>query len=138
MRTFLVVILLSACGSEPDYYVVQAPPCGAGTWWSEEHQLCIASFLKPGLCGNGVINDGEGCDDGNSDINDDCPSGPEGSCHVAFCGDGYVNEEEQETCDGDAWCREDCTSPVGYPGNICAESFTTCYVGECVDGECVE
>lgn len=45
-------------------------------------------------CGNGVIEGGEECDDGNIDDTDNCVKG----CHVAECGDGYVRADT-EACD---------------------------------------
>ena len=41
---------------------------------------------------DGVVDSafGETCDDGNDNENDSCPSGPNGSCQFATCGDGFV------------------------------------------------
>ncbi|XP_073079566.1 acetylcholinesterase collagenic tail peptide isoform X1 [Manis javanica] len=55
-----------------------------------------------GSCGDGVLQPGEACDDGNTDMGDDCislhflcPSG----CHRAYCGDGH-RHKGVEDCDG--------------------------------------
>ncbi|MCX8071732.1 MAG: hypothetical protein N3C12_04700 [Candidatus Binatia bacterium] len=51
------------------------------------------------LCGNGVLDPGEQCDDGNLADDDDCLS----TCVVARCGDGFVASfaaQQPETCDG--------------------------------------
>jgi cysteine-rich repeat protein len=40
-----------------------------------------------GLCGNGLIEPGEQCDDGNNSNNDGCLA----NCTASSCGDGYVN-----------------------------------------------
>uniref|UniRef100_A0A8C3IFM3 Collagen like tail subunit of asymmetric acetylcholinesterase n=1 Tax=Chrysemys picta bellii TaxID=8478 RepID=A0A8C3IFM3_CHRPI len=45
-------------------------------------------------CGDGIIQDGEECDDGNTIVTDDCIR-----CHHAYCGDGY-RHEGVEDCDG--------------------------------------
>lgn len=45
------------------------------------------------LCGNGTVDDGEECDDGNT-VNDDACSN---ICRTPFCGDGIV--QEGEDCD---------------------------------------
>lgn len=63
-------------------------------------------------CGNGDVNGGEECDDGNADDTDDCPS----TCLQATCGDGFVHAGEEECDDGnnvdnDA-CSNTCTIPL--------------------------
>ncbi|XP_028926553.1 acetylcholinesterase collagenic tail peptide isoform X1 [Ornithorhynchus anatinus] len=45
-------------------------------------------------CGDGIIQAGEECDDGNSIVADDCIR-----CHRAYCGDGFRHEGVEE-CDG--------------------------------------
>ena len=63
--------------------------------------------LVPGVCGDGVHNLGEACDDGNFDNTDECTE----YCLEAACGDGWV--QQGETCDdgnrvdGDG-CNVDC------------------------------
>jgi cysteine-rich repeat protein len=48
----------------------------------------------PSVCGNGQIEPGEQCDDGNQDDTDSCLS----TCKVARCGDGLV-QAGVEACD---------------------------------------
>ena len=61
------------------------------------------------LCGNGILDDGERCDDGNLRHDDDCPM----DCR-SVCGDG--DRTELEACDdgnrddGDG-CSADCELP---------------------------
>ncbi|XP_030829956.1 acetylcholinesterase collagenic tail peptide [Strongylocentrotus purpuratus] len=45
-------------------------------------------------CGNGVMEPGEQCDDGNEDIHDGCID-----CRRSYCGDGY-RQRGVEACDG--------------------------------------
>ncbi len=71
----------------------------------------------PPVCGNGILEAGEVCDDGvdNSDTN---PNACRTDCTLPFCGDG-VHDTETEACDdGEAnsdtvpnACRTDCTLP---------------------------
>ncbi|KAK2497604.1 hypothetical protein MC885_009168 [Smutsia gigantea] len=49
---------------------------------------------QAGSCGDGVLQPGEACDDGNADVGDDCIS-----CHRAYCGDGH-RHKGVEDCDG--------------------------------------
>lgn len=66
----------------------------------------------PPVCGNGKLESGESCDDGNTDNNDHCSS----TCKVELCGDSIVQTWEQ--CDTgfsnanspDA-CRPNCLNP---------------------------
>ncbi|MDP2342164.1 MAG: DUF4215 domain-containing protein [Deltaproteobacteria bacterium] len=53
--------------------------------------------IEPGvLCGNARLDPGEQCDDGNRRANDGC--GP--LCFNEFCGDGVMQRQLGETCDG--------------------------------------
>jgi len=45
-------------------------------------------------CGNGVVDFGEKCDDGNNNTCDGCSS-----CTIDVCGDGLVCASRNETCD---------------------------------------
>jgi cysteine-rich repeat protein len=47
-------------------------------------------------CGDGLVEPGEGCDDGNGDDSDACPS----ACRSATCGDGFVRAGVEECDDG--------------------------------------
>lgn len=74
----------------------------------------IGSGSAP-VCGNGAVQVGEECDDGNTANGDGCSS----TCTnegTPFCGDGIPQSGEQcddgNTEDSDA-CKNDCTLPVG-------------------------
>uniref|UniRef100_A0A452UUE1 Collagen like tail subunit of asymmetric acetylcholinesterase n=1 Tax=Ursus maritimus TaxID=29073 RepID=A0A452UUE1_URSMA len=45
-------------------------------------------------CGDGVLQPGEECDDGNNNVDDDCIN-----CHRAYCGDGHQHKGVED-CDG--------------------------------------
>ncbi len=91
-------------------------------------------------CGNGVIDAGEECDDGNQYSGDGCSS----ICRIekvaAVCGNGKV--EPGEGCDdgnkiaGDG-CSPTCTIEVTQPvcGNKIIENDETCDDGNTVDGD---
>ena len=78
-------------------------------------------------CGNGEVNSGEQCDDGNLIDDDDCRN----NCTNASCGDGLTQPGEQcddaNAIDTDA-CRNDCTAAR------CGDGVVQTDVEQCDDG----
>ena len=74
------------------------------------------------LCGNGILEDGEQCDDGNSDDTDSCLS----SCEEASCGDGFVHEGVEACDDGELLAGDACSSSREVAG---AELWSRRYPG---------
>lgn len=60
--------------------------------------------LKPAVCGDGVAEGAEPCDDGNEDNLDGCLVG----CQRARCGDGFVHVGVEECEDGNNDDSDDC------------------------------
>ena len=59
------------------------------------------------FCGDGVLDDGEECDDGEDNAdNAACTA----KCTINICGDGLVFDGVEE-CDGDEQCEDDCNWP---------------------------
>jgi cysteine-rich repeat protein len=99
-------------------------------------------------CGDGILQPGEECDDGNSVNGDECSS----LCLVEYCGDGSVQVELGEECDdggnddGDgcsSFCHEEyCGDGILQPGEECDdgnsvngdECSSLCLVEYCGDG----
>lgn len=70
---------------------------------------CVDSVCAglTGICGDGVVNDGEECDDGNTDNNDGCTV----ECRSAVCGNGRMETEAGEECDdGNDNDNDECTN----------------------------
>lgn len=70
-----------------------------------------------GVCGDGVVDDSEQCDDGNMDDTDACRN----NCTLPGCGDGVVGPGEE--CDdgndvNEDGCRNDCTLPLCGDGSL--------------------
>ncbi|MGE5186079.1 MAG: DUF4215 domain-containing protein [Acidobacteriota bacterium] len=77
---------VSACDGQIDGAVCHAANGGLGT--------CEGGACRTGLCGNGVLDVGEACDDGNQMSGDGC----RGDCKkIELCGDGALDANEQ--CD---------------------------------------
>lgn len=97
------------------------------------------STSDAGVCGDGVLDEGEGCDDGNDVDEDGCPSGAVGGCAAeGVCGDGIVWSGMEGCDDGNSMggdgCEEDCTvTPAGECGNGEVESGEGCDDGNAVD-----
>jgi cysteine-rich repeat protein len=69
-------------------------------------------------CGNGAVEAGEECDDGNQRSDDDCVAG----CRLARCGDGFRHEADEVCDDGNRidgdLCNRDCTLPFCGDGKL--------------------
>ena len=83
--------------------------------------LCACGGTQPsapsiaGGCGDGIVSEGEACDDGNESDEDQCTS----SCQVARCGDGFLQ------------AGEDCDDSNDQVGDGCSD---TCQNERCGDG----
>lgn len=79
-------------------------------------------------CGDGVVDDGEACDDGNDVDTDACTN----SCNVAVCGDGIVHVGVEQCEDGNDIDGDGCTNACTVAA--CGDGIV--YVGaeECDDG----
>ena len=65
--------------------------------------ICVGTPSVPGFCGDAITQSelGETCNDGNFELLDFCPDGPQGTCLVALCGDNFcsaVNGEDVNSC----------------------------------------
>lgn len=77
------------------------------------HQLVVA-IVAP--CGDGVVQPGETCDDGNTNDGDCCSSACQYESAGSACDDGVVCTA-LDTCDGAGACQ------AGGPATACAESW---------------
>ena len=102
-------------------------------------------------CGNGVTEDGETCDDGNT-VTEECAYGLP-SCLVCdsdcqevagetdYCGDGDLdvpqeqcddgNNDNQDGCSSNCHTEEPCPGMCCNPGQSCDASWTTGYILDC-------
>ncbi|MEE9297265.1 MAG: DUF4215 domain-containing protein [Phycisphaerae bacterium] len=89
---------------------------------ADEVESLACGSCTGSVCGNGIVETGEQCDDGNTASGDGC----DGNCQNEFCGDGMVNNAPNEQCDdgntasGDG-CNENCQLEKG----ACAQPMVT-------------
>ena len=81
-----------------------------------------------GFCGDGVVDPGETCDDGDADDSDECVSG----CVAAICGDGLIWVAAEQCDDGNAVDDDGCTNACTLPA--CGDGVVQAGEG-CDDGD---
>ncbi len=110
-----------------------------GTFFQEKTGLfpVFHSFSSTALtinplpsCGDNIIDDGEGCDDGAQNSNTDADA-CRTNCQNPRCGD-FVTDSGEQCDDGDSVdtnvCKNDCTP------NICGDNIVNAGVEQCDDG----
>jgi cysteine-rich repeat protein len=96
--------------------------------WEEDWEDIVCR--APGSCGDGIVDTGEECDDGNDDSTDACTI----ECTNNTCGDGYIYAGEEQCDEGDdngvvctasygstcTYCNEICNA-VSSSGSFCGD-----------------
>jgi len=99
--------------------------CDAGDLNADEpDSICRTNCMLP-FCGDGIVDTGEECDDGNAVDNDACTN----ACTLATCGDGIIQTALGENCDAgeanDPGCSVDCIAQAGFmcpiSGGVCVD-----------------
>jgi len=108
--------------------------------WCECSQVPQCQICSE-CCGNGQVEGGEQCDDGNSDHTDGCVE-----CWHPRCGDGHTHSGVEQCDDGNSvhddacsnWCvANTCSDSVqnqGEAGVDCGGPCAVCRTGTCSDG----
>ena len=100
---------------------------------------------EPSMCGDGALQGGEACDDGNTDDADGCSSacevedgyacdGAEPSVCTVACGDGIIFGDEacdDGNIDADDGCSDTCTLETGF---TCDDAEPSVCAADCGDG----
>ncbi|MFH2007863.1 MAG: DUF4215 domain-containing protein [bacterium] len=111
----------NTCTSIPGGYTSGTLACTAGCAFD-------TTGCQLASCGNGVVDAGEQCDDGNSSNNDACMN----NCQNARCGDGYVHQGVEECDDGNSSnldaCLNSCDSAT------CGDGYVWTLHESCDDG----
>ena len=98
----LLLVLLAACTF--DAHGVTDAPEDPGSTGSGCSSIASSGLPSP-TCGDGVVDPGEICDDGNEDDHDACL----GTCAAASCGDGILRAGLEECDDGNVEDGDGCT-----------------------------
>lgn len=107
--------------------------CGDGSCQvgKEDALTCARDGCVP-ECGNGVIEAGEDCDDGNLENVDACLN----NCTEASCGDGFLEAGVEDCDDTNLNDNDACTSACKMA--TCGDSLTWTGVEDCDDGNAVD
>jgi cysteine-rich repeat protein len=118
------VIVTDADPTEPGWMTFPDGPSGMG---SRGIPYVVSRGAQQSLCGNGLIDPGEQCDDGNYQSGDGCDE----DCQIdpIVCGDGNVDQGEQcddgNTIDGDG-CSSTCQWEIQPSIGACCLSGGGC------------
>jgi cysteine-rich repeat protein len=80
------------------------------------------------VCGNGIVQGNEQCDDGNMSNNDACTN----TCMNAVCGDGFVRTNFEQCDDGNMSNNDACKN--NCQPNVCGDGIVNVGVEQCDDG----
>ena len=113
--------------------------CDDGNSANDDNCSSTCTRENDAVCGNGSLEDGEACDDANAADTDVCLS----TCRLAFCGDGFVRNGEEQCDDGvlnsnttpDA-CRTTCV--FASCGDSILDAGEECDDGNIQDGDACE
>jgi cysteine-rich repeat protein len=124
-RLFLIATAVLSCRTQPFDASSGAQPDGGGGADAD-------GAVRPG-CGDGVVELGEECDDGNGDDGDACLS----TCKKARCGDGVVRRDVEACDDGNVIDTDGCRNSCGLPscGDGVVEAGEVCDDGNADDSD---
>lgn len=111
---------------------------GGSSGPAEDGSAGEATGADPAVCGDGQVQEGEACDEGFADNQDDQPCTSQ--CQLAVCGDGHVQPAVGEACDdgplnqaapGYGQCSQTCArGPFCGDGTVQAADGEQCEPGE--------
>ncbi|MBU1146090.1 DUF4215 domain-containing protein, partial [Patescibacteria group bacterium] len=109
----------AACSDVGGYSRIRTSDCLPSGHSLECHWGTWSACTVVGSCGNGTVEGGEQCDDGNDINTDACVN-----CQSSRCGDGFTRAGIESCDSGDAANGTPCTAPYGATCNYCSRSCT--------------
>jgi cysteine-rich repeat protein len=105
------------CAIEPGFICTSTSPA-----------IGLSTSCSPTVCGDGIGEGEEECDDGNQSNNDDCTN----DCLLPSCGDGFIQQGVEACDDGNSINTDACTNECTLP--VCGDGFIQQGVETCDDG----
>jgi cysteine-rich repeat protein len=106
-------------------------PCDAGKTCAVaadcSSKVCNNGTCAASMCGDGVVNGAEQCDDGNMDDTDACPS----TCLPAACGDGFTQAGVEQCDDANQDNTDACLATCVLAA--CGDTYVQAGVEDCDD-----
>ena len=106
--------------------------CGDAICQLNEDTISCAQDGCTPTCGNGVMEAGEDCDDGNLENTDACLN----NCKAASCGDGFIEAGVEDCDDTNLSDNDACTNACKMA--ICGDGLTWVGTEDCDDANAVE
>jgi len=100
--------------------------CGKGPYDDNDDVVLSISELGP-ICNNGIIEEGEQCDDGNNNNNDECTN----ACLNNVCNDGFLLDGVEQ-CDGFDFGGQTCSNLGLGTGKLSCTLECTLNTNECI------
>ena len=110
----------------------KVPFCGDAICQLNEDTISCAQDGCTPTCGNGVMEAGEDCDDGNLENTDACLN----NCKAASCGDGFIEAGVEDCDDTNLSDNDACTNACKMA--ICGDGLTWVGTEDCDDANAVE
>lgn len=101
--------------------------CGPGFGCIDGH---CGGLGEVAVCGNGLVEVDEACDDGNRDEDDACTP----ACAAPVCGDGYLGPGE-DCDDGNQVDGDGCSASCGHCGDGTRQAWEACDDGNQAEGD---
>jgi len=134
------VLLAVSANDEIVYDITTGTPASFAFGFDNLNTTGGIAHVPAGVCGDGMVDAGEECDDGNTLDGDGCTS----ACVVEFCGDG-VTQPTEECDDGNTVGGDGCSASCGnelcgdgmlQPSEACDDGNTV--GGDGCDAQCNE